>query len=313
MSVNLKKYKGLLVTAVILALLLLFVAWQLFASIKNHTEAKEQLQSQTSRLAQLNSRNPYPAPENLAVEQENYNELVDYYNELNDSLRSSQVLQRPMETADFTPLLENTLRRLRDGFAGSGAALPQNFAFGFARYAGGQMPAPDDIPRLVQQLEIIESLCQAVMLARVTEVIDVSREEFETSLTAAATGSRRGAVREEPEHRPEEAPNQLFTSQEFVLTLRGSEPSIMRFLNNLAALPTFTVVTSLELQNMRVEEPKPETKDARTARGEVKKDLEEKPKERQVIIGREDLKAKIVMHVYQFGPSLPWGGTESRY
>ncbi len=311
MRSSLKKHKWLLSAAGVLLLLLLLAVWRLFVAVGNFSAAKQNLQAVTARLGQLNNRDPFPSPENIAREKENYHELLDAYNELNDRLREGQELPRPMGDSDFIPLLENTLRRLRTGFSNSRVELPKDFTFGFAKYAGGQMPASQDIPRLVQQLQIIEKLCQAVMDARITQLMDVTREEFEAGSQPAGAGARRGrgaAPVDSPEVPPDaEQADALFHSQEFAVTLRGSEPALMEFLNELSALPIFTVVTSVELKNTRQEvrdgkspaAPGPQpAKPAAAAPAD--------PRERPVVIGREDVVAKIVIEVYQFAPPLAW-------
>ncbi len=303
------KNKWLMAVAAVLLLLLGAAVWRLAVSVGEFNAAKRNLQSASARLAQLKNRDPFPSEDNVALAKENYHELLDAYNELNDRLREGQVLPRPMGDSDFIPLLENTLRRLRAGFAASRVALPQDFTFGFAKYAGGQMPASPDIPRLVQQLQIMETLCEAVMQSRITELLDLSREEFEDAGAAANNAAgRRG--RSAPAGAPEddaagEDDGALFKSQHFTVTLRGSEPAVMLFLNKVAALPMFTVVTSVELKNSRPGlQGQPAAQDEGTEQPDATAPAD--PRERPVVIGREDIEARIVMDVYQFAPSLPW-------
>ncbi|MCA1809211.1 MAG: Amuc_1100 family pilus-like protein, partial [Lentisphaerae bacterium] len=164
-------------------------------------------------------------------------------------------------------------------------------------------------------LLIIDRLCRVVIEARVSELINVTREEFEMTAESATTGRRRGAAPRAGAAMPVAQPNEdddLFTTQRFVFTLRGSERSVFNLLERLAALPMFTVVASVEMQNRRQE-----TRE-RDAGGRQRSPAEqaggpELPPEgerqdergRQVIIGREDLEVKITVDVYQFAPSLP--------
>ncbi len=304
------KHKWRLASAAVLLLLLAAAVWRLAVAVGEFNAAKRNLQAASARLAQLNNRDPFPSEDNVVLAKENYHELLDAYNELNDRLREGQVLPRPMGDSDFIPLLENTLRRLRAGFTANRVALPSEFTFGFARYAGGQMPASRDIPRLVQQLQIMESLCEAVMQSRMAELLDLSREEFEDAGAADdAAGGRRGRGAPPPAAPEDTAAGgddgSLFRSQQFTMTLRGSEPAVMEFLNKVSALPMFTVVTSVELKNSR---PGLQGQSAAPAGGKEKPaaTAPADPRERPVVIGREDIEARIVMDVYQFAPSLPW-------
>ncbi len=304
MKALLVKHKWLLAAAAVMLLLLLAAAWRLAAAVGEFSAAKRNLQAVSARLAQLNNRDPFPSPENVALAAENYNELLDNYNELNDRLREGQALPRPMGDSDFIPLLENTLRRLRADFAANRVTLPKDFTFGFAKYAGGQMPASRDIPRLVQQLQITETLCAAVTQSRITELQDLTRDEFEAPVAAETAGGRRGrGSAADADLSDSEENGALFKSQQFILTLRGSEPAIMEFLNQVSALPMFTVITSVDLKNSR---PMLQKEQA-PAGGTVKPDAPPPadPHERPVVIGREDVVARVVVDVYEFAPSLP--------
>lgn len=310
MKALLIKHKWLFISAALVLALLLAAVWYLLVAVGEFNAAKKDLHAVSSRLDQLQNRNPFPSPENVILAEENYNELLDNYNELNDRLREGQALPRAMGDSDFIPLLENTLRRLRADFAKKRVALPKEFTFGFDKYAGGQMPASRDIPRLAQQLQIIETLCAAVTHVRITELKDLTREEFESSDDMGDVGGRRGRTRSAAPSSAElpdtDENGDLFKSQQFSMTLRGSESSIMEFVNYVSSMPMFTVITLIDLKNSRPILNKTLAAAGTGAKEKTEEAILDDTRTRPVITGREDVTAKVVMDVYQFAPSLPW-------
>ena len=305
----LKKYPVLLISAAIILVLLIVSSMRLFSSMRYYSKEKHGLQAALNRLQQLYHRDPYPLIENAEVESENFDKLLDVYNALNESLSAGQVEAQRMEAADFMPLLENTLRSMKNQMEKARIIFPSEFAFGFEKYAGGQLPAPDDISRLVQQLKIIEKLCQVLNEAGVTELISISRKEFETG--ARVPGATRRRRREAPvlpvQKNRQFAKDQPYEIQHFTIAFRASEHSAFDVLNRLARCPMFNVVTYVQMANTKQSPgeritavPLPQRK----AVSGVSRTAEPESRGRHVVLGKEDLEVKLEVDVYYFVPFI---------
>lgn len=296
----LKKYLVLEICALVVLAALAVIGFKLATAMRKYGAEKRGLKAAMDRKDQLDRRSPYPSSNNVRRETENYREVLDNYNELNDRLRARQIEPQAMQPVEFISMLEKTQRQIGRQLAEARVLYPPAFKFSFDRYAGGKPPAREDVPRLVQQLKTIDSLCQALGKARVAELVSMSREEFEGA--PEARGRAAAAAR------PNEAPGEeaLFTTQHFKLAVRADEAAVTELLNLMARYPVFTVVTSLEMTNLK---PVPRGEAAAGAhaaaaakdRAAAKEPAE---KERPVIIGRELVELKLELDVYRFAPSL---------
>jgi hypothetical protein len=301
------------------ALLLIGAGAGLFLSERLYARQVLALDAVTARLQQLYRRDPFPAAVNVHKEAENLKDVIDQFNELNEFLRTDQVNPHPMEAADFMQFLEKSMRKLRDRLQKARIKFPEKYAFGFDKYAGGQLPASGDIPRLVQQLKIIEALCDILQEAAITELVAIDRDNFElTARGASASGGRRGAPGT-PGAPPEDASallggDKLVSIQHFKMTIKARENAVIAMLNLLAGRPMFMVVTRIEMTNPRQEYSvggpvSASAADARAPGAPGKPGISEpaaRARERQIILGREELDVKLELDVCQFAPPLPF-------
>jgi len=308
-----KKHPVFVLCLGVTVLLLIATGVGLFLSERLYARQALALNAVTTRLQQLYQRDPFPAAANVRKEAENLKDVIDQYNELNEFLRAGQVNLRPMEAADFMQFLEKSLRKLRDRLQNARIKFPEKYAFGFDKYAVGQLPASGDIPRLVQQLKIIEALCAILQDAAITELVAIERENFEqASRGAEAAGGRRGAPPPEAAGNALEG-DKLVYSQHFKITFKARENAVITMLNLLASRPMFMVVTRVEMTNPRQEystggsiptpaaAPAPGTP---SKPGAAPSAPEPVAHERQIILGREELDVKLDLDVCQFAPSL---------
>ena len=282
----------------------------LFVSARIYARQVRALDAATTRLQQLYRRDPFPSEVNVRKEAENLKDVVDCYNELNELLRVGQVNLQPMEAADFMQFLEKSLRKLRDRLQNARIKFPEKYAFGFDKYAGGQLPASRDIPRLVQQLKIIEALCDILREAGVVELTAIERDNFEQAARGAdvSSGGRRGAPSAPGAPSPEAAGlmpggDKLMSSQHVKISVKAREIAVVKMLNLLASQPMFMVVTQVEMTNPRQESSAGGSVAAPAATG-APGAAEPAARERQVILGREELDIKLGLDVYRFAPSL---------
>lgn len=328
-----KKHPAFMLCLGVTVLLLVGAGAGLFISARLYARQVVALDALTARLQQLFRRDPFPAKANVYKEAENLKDVIDRYNELNELLRVGQVNLQPMEAADFMQFLEKSMRKLRDRLQNARIKFPEKYAFGFDKYAGGQLPASGDIPRLVQQLKIIEAFCDILQEASITELVAIERDNFEQAARGAdaAVGRRGmppsgtpGAPGTPAMPSPENAAflpgeGKLMASQHFKIVVKAKENAVIAMLNLLASQPMFMVVTRIEMNNpiqeynagSPVSAPAvvtrapgtPGTPGTPGASG-TPGITESTARERQVVLGREELDVKLDLDVYQFAPSL---------
>jgi hypothetical protein len=155
----------------------------------------------------------------------------------------------------------DTRKELLDRAKTAGVSVPEGFAFGFGRHMPGNLPATPDVPRLTQQLRLVQALCETLYQARISELRGIGREEFETGVGGAEEGSA-PAGRARERRRPDataalaNVPNpqaglipdrELFGRWHFVLHFTAKEAALRDVLNRLARGSLVIVVTRLEL------------------------------------------------------------------
>ncbi len=301
----LKKYLFFTIFIAMVIALMLVAAFKLASSAKTFKGEKRELQGAIARLQQLHSRNPYPSAENVRKESENVDDLLQVYSSLTDLLRRDQVDEEVMEAPDFMPLLEKTLRSMRAKLDGARISVPANFAFGFDLYAGGQLPVSDDIPRLVQQLRIIELLCGVLADSGIADLSMITREVFETTDATPKTGraGRRGAT-EAPTviTSADGAPEMPYSTQLFKLVFKTREHAFFSVLNRLASSPMFMAVTSASIasKGQDIKAQMVSRPVVRQEPGAPAVSLEDLPRDQRVILRKEDLEVTLEVEVYHF-------------
>lgn len=313
----LKKYLWLTIGVGLAFVLLAVIVSRLFVVMKRHQREEQELNGAKARLDELYQRATFPTAANIAREYQKMADLTDEYNELNGLLTEDQVLPGEMEGAAFMTFFENTLHRIRDRLQTGRVTFPEKYTFGFEKYAGGLLPVSRDIPRLVQQLKIIERICQILPDAAVNELLTFTRDEFETAVDKDRPQSGRGrALSPSPpalgsESSSSQPGGPLYSSQHFKMSFRAREGSALDLLNRLARLPMFTIVTKVEITNPRREtstgasgSAPPAAADAPKAPG--KGQTGELSRDKRIILGREEVEVRLELDVYNFGPPIRW-------
>jgi len=307
----LKKYIWLTISMAAAFVLLAAVGGRLFFVFTNYQKEKQELDAAKSRIEQLYQRKIFPSAANIIREKAKQADLVDEYNELDGWLSAGQIQPEEMEAAEFMPFLENTLRRIRDQLQAGRVVFPDKYTFGFEKYAGGQLPMPKNIPRLVQQLKITENICRVLPDSAVSELISFARDEFEAASGAQdAQAGRRGqsAPAAGPSAKPAE---ELVSTQHFKIAFRAREGSALDFLNRLARMSMFIVITWFEITNPRQETTlsgagpsQPVAADK--SKPAAKSPVDELTREKRIVLGREEVDVKLEFDVYNFGPMIKW-------
>ncbi|MFU8780444.1 MAG: hypothetical protein ACNA71_05400 [Kiritimatiellia bacterium] len=266
-----------LVTYILLGiggLLVVLSAALLVLSIRQYREREQQFRGLRTQLMRLYASDVFPSAKNMEIERENRRQLEEWYQDLMLQLGRGNVLRDDRSPSQFIGRLDRTRNDLRQQAERNRVRLPDGsavFAFGFERYAGtGQLPSPDDVPRLTEQLIIITRLTRLMIDSDISAVRSIQRDIFEERAAGATaqdpvpgvrgaaqpSPARRGASPDSrravaargpaPDSRQQQA--RMFTTERIVLEFNAREESLARLLNALASNPMYTVVRAVRLQ-----------------------------------------------------------------
>lgn len=253
-----RKYMALIVGGAIALVLIFVVLVLLFKFRAEYARVQSDLQTSLVTLDRLHQRDPFPTRENVERVKANLEDLEAYLDELLGALSRDQVTTEDMERAAFPAEIERTARRLRALAGEKGVDLAEGVAFGFQRYAAGNLPAQEHVPRLVVQLRTVEALCSLLFNAGISELVSVEREVFDIERTqepelSPAVGRRPGrapAVVAAPTVTVEpEGVEGLYTKERYKVTFFGTDPVVRDVFNTMTANPMLMIVRNLELRN----------------------------------------------------------------
>ncbi len=253
-----RKYMVLVVGGAIALVLVILVSALMFKFSSEYARVQSDLQTLSATLDRLHHRDPFPAEDNVARVRENLDELEEYLGTLLGALSMRQVQGEDMERAAFPAEIERTGRRLRAAAAEHEIGLADGLAFGFERYAAGNLPMQEHVSRLVVQLRTIETLCSLLFNAGISELVGVEREVFDVERTQAelmdpASMRRSGrapAVVAAPATTIEaEGVEGLYTKERYTLTFFASDQALRDALNSMIRSPMLIIIRHLELRN----------------------------------------------------------------
>jgi hypothetical protein len=304
----------IIAVAVLLSLLFLGAVALVVLKFRDFAGAEAVLKADKDRLQILYSRNPFPSPANLKLERENITVIKQELVELQGAMGTGQVepvVQRPER---FITQFFETQRDLLTRATSSGITVPKMFDFGFGRHMKGDLPATIDVPRLTQQLKIVETLCLILYNGNISSLDALSRQEFEVD---AAPGAKPAAgakgkpavsageidVRNVVDPGAGLVPSgQLYGRWRFQVQFKGRESAVMKILNGLACSSIFAVVTRVEIKGEDKLFDRKEGGGAKEAAPEGATEKETiKSRDYRVVCGRENiLTVKMDLDVYQF-------------
>lgn len=302
-----------IVVSVVIGLLFAGSVALLVRGFIKYSEVQAELATHRARLTELYERNPFPSVQNYAQETGNLAVVSQSLADLQSALAAGQVEPLGQSPAAFINQFFETQKRLTADAKNVGIGLPKGFDFGFGRHMGGNLPAPQDVPRLTQQLRLVEDICQILYTARVSSVDGIARQEFEVDVPGVAATKSVPAAFQARRAQEVELKNvvdptagvipagQQFGRWHFVVQFTGREAALMNVLNGLARSPVFTVVSRLDVEG---DEKLFERKEVIAAKpGEDGQPVKEAPKAKdyRVLCGRDAaLSVKIELDVYQF-------------
>ena len=310
-----------LVSGVVLVLLFVAAAAILYRGIRQFNTAEQKLREAKTKLDRLYNRDPFPTAANKQQEQENERVLEEAFDNFLADLGQGQAEpEKSRQPSGFMSKFWATRGELVAQAKLSALTIPEQaekpFMFGFERYSGGNVPNPDDIVRLSQQVAIVTNLYGMILRARVNELVGITRDEFEVAPSPGAaapppTSGRRGQpepargepVRQDAAEAGIIKPDALFGRFHFMLDLKASEAAVLDLLNQMARNPLFIVVTSLQLETDQsgiMHAARAVVTDAAAAATPPPKPAE-KPREDRIVAGRESpMTVHLGVDVYEF-------------
>jgi hypothetical protein len=234
---------------------------------------------------------------------------------ISENLKKGQAAVPVVEPAEFAPMLEKGKDRVMARAREAGVKMPDRFGLGFNRYAAGELPSTDAIPRLVTQLQAAEGIINILFDARVNEIVDIQREVFEAA-QAAPTESRRGRSSAAAEASanwravPSAASNDLFRAERIYATFTARENAVWSVLNAIASSKPFMVLADVRMQNplgfegRKAPTAAPASRQAASGRGTAAAAAAAAGKvpdrDERIVAGREAIKVEILVDVYRF-------------
>lgn len=326
-----RKHMPLYVGGAVSLVLLLGAGALLFMQQGAYTEKNGSMESVGQKLKRLTDRKPFPSAANVEMLDEQLEVYTSYQEDLFARMREGQETVGTVDQDRFRKLLaENLMKLIREARAKS-VAIPVQFPFGFHRYVAGSLPDPDEMPRLMSQMQGVSQICHILYDAGISELLGVERTEFEKAAQAdlnaegdqPVRGRGRGRGREEAK---EEAaadakalytdPDGLFTREHYVVRFRGKDAAIQQVLDRLATGAPFTVVTRMDLVNpnrpvvaVQPETPLPpgppqefgwSAAPLPAPDAGAPKDNEPLPRDLRVVAGREIPEVRLEIDMYRF-------------
>lgn len=248
----------LIVGGAIGLVLLLGAGYLLFRFQSSYQKINAERKAAMDKLDRLNRNDPFPSATNVALAAANKEALARYLESVQEELQRDQGEPEKIEPAEFAPRMERRIQQLRAHALMAGVTIPERTSLGFDRYAQGELPSMDAIPRLQVQAKTIETLLELLISVKVDEIVDIRRDVFEEAqvepvegapvdrrfVAAVPTGSTEPSTGMAP---PEE--NDLYTAERIFLTFVTREHGAWEVLNRLASSKMFAVVSHVEIRN----------------------------------------------------------------
>ncbi len=327
--INLKKHTGLLVAAVIVALLLVAAGVMVFYNARLYSSESDAYHDALARFNELCQRDPFPSDTNVAVELDNVARLTNKVDRLFQELRKGQVAAKNMAPEAFIAYIQTMARNLSRRMSEAGVLLPApNFDFDFDKYVSkGIPPDPSHIAGLNYQFELVNIICGIMADAKIAELKSVRRDSFDAAPAPDAPVSRRGRSSPAPSEQPPPSasasgasptvsidavpPGDLFSKIHFSFSFVGTEDSIWTVLNHMAAARVFIVVTRVKLTNPRaisaalaLETPLPGAASGSPEQEKTPEAAEAEarilPRAERIVVGNELVEAEVELDVYRF-------------
>jgi len=193
-------------------------------------------------------KNPFPSKGNTDIEVQNA-QLIESvgYRGLNDLLRAHDIQPMELTPGRFKDFLSSTLKLMREYASERQIQVDPEFPFGFGQYTGTEIPSPQDVPRLTQQLQIVSNICMTLFDAGITELESVERERFE-GVEGSASSAGGGALINAAAGMLQKG--QLFVPWRFRVSFNAKEGAILGSLNGFNRQAALLKVNSVSTRSL---------------------------------------------------------------
>jgi hypothetical protein len=238
-------------------------ATAVFLVLGDQAKAKErqnQFQNANQQLASVINRSPAPTRENLELAEAQVAELENALAQAREVLRGpgNIAVNNQIDSVRFISSLQAYLSNFRRLTQDNNIRTPDNFGFGFARYASAaDQPPADRVPALDLQRQILTFLLNRLIEAQPQEIVSIQREAVEDTV-ATTNQAGAGAARGQQTTTTADSfvidpfisarvPGAIDTLA-FRLTFVGYTSSLRHFLNELALYEQPVVVRNVEVR-----------------------------------------------------------------
>lgn len=263
------RQKGIFIGAgIVLGIACLGIGVLFFSALSTSREAEQQRDLAYQELKSLYQSKVFPKIENIKRIQADQKELEAWESNVSNYLAKASVKADDLTPVRFKQALQTTVRELAS--KKSEALRPfvaENFKFGFDRYLGDSdsLPQTADVPKLAQQLHLVQAVVRELYEANITKLTSVERETFEADSTEKS-GGRPGPGRPSRPVASVSRPGQnastgsatvnsdalnpvlssLLTRQRLTFGFQAKSSGLMAAMNRLVAMDAFVVISSVE-------------------------------------------------------------------
>jgi Tfp pilus assembly protein PilV len=263
------RQKGIFIGAgVVLGVACLGIGVLFFNALSTSREAEQQRDLAYQELKSLYQSKVFPKIENIKRIQDDQKELEAWEANVSNFLAKASVKADDLTPVRFKQALQTTVRELASKKSEAlKSFVAGNFKFGFDRYLGDSdsLPQTADVPKLAQQLHLIQAVVRELYEANITKLTSVERETFEADTTerpGRPNAPARPMRPTTPGSRPGQTPStdsatmksdamnpilsSLLTRQRLTFGFQAKSSGLMAAMNRLVAMDAFVVISSVE-------------------------------------------------------------------
>jgi len=268
------RQKGIFIGAsVVLGVACLGISVLFFKALSTSWEAAQQRDLAYEQLKSLYQAKVFPKSENIKRIQEDQKELEAWETNVSNFLAKASIKADDLTPVRFKQALQKTVQVL----ASKRSSLilkpyvAENFKFGFDRYLGDSdsLPQAADVPKLAQQLHLIQAVVGELYEANITKLTLVEREAFEADTTEKSgrpIGPPKPTRPTPPASRQGQRPSgsvdtgasdalspvlsSMLIRQRLTFGFEAKPSALLAVLNRLAAMDAFAVISSVEFKKM---------------------------------------------------------------
>lgn len=263
-----------IVAATVAIVTIVIIGIMVLREARSLAKNRQTLEIRKENLRMAQGLDPFPSPENVLATSNNWGQLEKELVKLSSSMGKGQIVPDKKRTPlQWITLLAKTQKVLRKLATTNSVSLPEDFAFGFELYDEGTPPASAHVPRLTQQLLMINELCLTLYDAGIEDLKVIERTEFEAEASGRVMRRGRRAAPTQTNVFVEVCPKEQFGIEYMTM-----ESALITSLNGLASHEMLIVVSDVEFKGdvgIAEEEEDPKARRDRREKDETDEEDEE--------------------------------------